>query len=385
MLEILLQFLVSALAIAVAATFLTRFADAIAELTGLGRLVVGSVLLAGATSLPELTVDISAIQLGAPDLAVGDLMGSCLFNLLILAVLDLSFFSRGAMLSRQGAAHALSGTFSAAMIVLAVIGLLTAEFLRDYALFGIGPASFVIALAYVAGIRLVYLDQQMARQGTNEHPPQEIPLPPSMTLRKAMVGFVICAAVIVVAGPFLAHAANQLAKVTGLGGTFVGTTLVALTTSLPELVAMITALRMKAVDLVIGNVFGSNAFNILLLLPLDAVLREPLLAVVSQRHAITGVAAVLATQVVVLGQLYQMETRRRFLDPDAIMVVLVVLAALLLIYYLPEEKQAQKEPEEAQVSNSIAVPGSYQCATSVDSTGQILSRFPRISSADKVL
>ena len=89
------QFIVCAGIIILAGTFLTRYADAIAEITKLGRLVVGSVLLAGATSLPELTVDISAVRLGLADLAVGDLLGSSLMNLLILALLDLSHHSRG--------------------------------------------------------------------------------------------------------------------------------------------------------------------------------------------------------------------------------------------------------------------------------------------------
>jgi len=103
----LLQFLVCAAVIIVAGTLLSKYGDWIAELTGLGRLLIGSILLAGATSLPELTVDISAVRLGAVDLAVGDLLGSSLMNLLILAMLDLSHHSRGRMLSKQGAAHAL--------------------------------------------------------------------------------------------------------------------------------------------------------------------------------------------------------------------------------------------------------------------------------------
>ena len=107
MLAPLIQFLICAAVIIVAGTFLSKYADAIAELTGLGRLLIGSVLLAGATSLPELTVDISAVRLGAVDLAVGDLLGSSLMNLLILAVVDLSYYSRGRMLSKQAAAHAL--------------------------------------------------------------------------------------------------------------------------------------------------------------------------------------------------------------------------------------------------------------------------------------
>lgn len=341
MLAALLQFAASAAFIGVAAVFLTRFADAIAELTKLGRLLVGSVLLAGATSLPELVVDVSAVRLGAADLAVGDLMGSSLFNLLILAVLDLSIYSRGKMFSRQGAAHALSGTFSASMAALVALGLLTANALVPYSVLGISPAILVIAIAYVAGVRLVYLDQRMAATGADGKPPQEMPVPHGMTLAQAVVGFAGCALVIVCAGPFLAGSAEKLAELSGLGRTFVGTTLVALTTSLPELVSMIAALRMNAPDLVIGNVFGSNAFNMLLLLPLDVISAEPLLAIVSQRHVVTCVASILATQVVVLGQLYQVESRQRLIDPDAWLVVLIVIAALALIYYLPAEAKVE--------------------------------------------
>lgn len=119
----LLQFLLAATVVVFAGNALTRCADAIAELTKLGRLLVGSIFLAGATSLPELTVDISAVKRGLPDLAVGDLLGSSLFNLLILAVADLMNSSRGRMLSRESAAHALSATMSIALTALAGISI----------------------------------------------------------------------------------------------------------------------------------------------------------------------------------------------------------------------------------------------------------------------
>jgi cation:H+ antiporter len=330
-----LQFLLCAAIIVVAGTFLTRFADAIAELTRLGRLVVGSVLLAGATSLPELTVDIAAIRIGAADLAVGDLMGSSVFNLLILAILDLSTYSRGQMISRRGVAHSLSGIFSASMAAIVAVSLLTAGMFKGYSIGGASPAVLFILFGYFAGVRLVYMDQQLALHGSPDAEPQEVPLPAGMTLTKAIVGFVICAGVIFITGPFLAHAADDLAEITGLGKTFVGTTLVALSTSLPELVSMIAALRMRAIDLAIGNVFGSNAFNMILLVPLDILHDGSLLADVSQRHVITCVAGVLATQVAVLGMLYQVENRRRFIDPDAWLVIAIVLGALALIYYMP--------------------------------------------------
>ena len=115
--------MLAATVVVFAGNALTRCADAIAELTKLGRLLVGSIFLAAATSLPELTVDISAVRMGLPDLAVGDLLGSSLFNLLILAVADLMNSSRGRMLSRESAAHALSAVMSIALTAMAAIAI----------------------------------------------------------------------------------------------------------------------------------------------------------------------------------------------------------------------------------------------------------------------
>lgn len=335
MLPVVLQFLLCAAVIVVAGTFLTRYADAIAELTGLGRLVVGSVLLAGATSLPELTVDISAVRMGLPDLAVGDLLGSCLMNLLILALLDLSHHSRGKMLSRQGAAHALSGSVSAGLTAIVALGILTARPFEPYAVLGISPAILILAIAYVLGVRLVYLDQRVSLRTVHDQAKAELPHPAQMSLSRTLLSFAACAVVILLAGPYLAESAGDLAERTGLGSTFVGTTLVAFCTSLPELVSMLAALRMGAIDLAIGNAFGSNAFNLALFLPLNLVHGPSLLADISPRHAITCVAAVLATQVAIMGQLYQSESRSKIIEPDAWLVILTVVGALGLIYYVP--------------------------------------------------
>jgi cation:H+ antiporter len=329
----LLQFAACAAVIIVAGTFLSKYADSIAELTGLGRLLIGSVLLAGATSLPELTVDISAVRLGAVDLAVGDLVGSSLMNLLILAMLDLSRHSRGRMLSKQGAAHALSGSVSAALTCVVAMSLLTGKSLGIHEVLDVGPAVFAVVVAYLFGVRLVYLNQRIAQRSALEKGvPLHEPLA-GMSMGKALAGFAVCAVAILLAGPFLAEAADELAEVTGLGGTFVGTTLVAFSTSLPDLVSSLAAVRLGAHDLAIGNVFGSNAFNMVLLAPLDAVHAGPLLAAVSASHAITCVAVILATLVAIMGQLYQSESRTRFIEPDAWLVILIVLGALALVYF----------------------------------------------------
>ena len=148
------------------------------------------------------------------------------------------------------------------------------------------------------------------------------------------ITFSAAALVLCFAGPRLSHVASALAEETGLGGTFVGTTLVAVTTSLPELVASLTAIRIGAIDLAIGNAFGSNAFNIVLFVPLDFFYEGSIFLSMSGAHAVTAFTVVLATAIAVLGQLYHGERRLPFIEPDAFLMLFVVLGGLFLIYSL---------------------------------------------------
>ncbi len=336
MLLALIEFAVCAAVIIVAGSILTKCADALADLTGLGRLLIGSILLAGATSLPELTVDISAVRMGLPDMAVGDLMGSSLFNLLILAVIDMLHHSRGRLLSRASAAHALSATVSIAVTALAAAGILLGQRPEHKTLLGVDVVSLAILVVYVLGLRVVFYDQRVSAAGENGHA-QDVLMPAGkkMTLGRASAGFAIAALAILVAGPFMAEAAGKLAELTGLGGTFVGTTLVALSTSLPELVASLAAVRMGAFDLAVGNVFGSNAFNMVLLIPLDMAYQQgSLLAAVSPNHVLTCLASIIVTCVAVAGQLYQVERRVKLIEPDAVLMIFLISGAVLLLYFI---------------------------------------------------
>ena len=135
---LIIQFVALSAVVATAGTFLARSADRIAESTGLGRLFVGSVLLAAATSLPELSVDVAAVRGGMIDLAAGDLLGSSLMNLLILAGVDLAQRSGRRMLSREAASHALSATLSIALTGLVGMAVLTAGRLPAVTFLGVG-------------------------------------------------------------------------------------------------------------------------------------------------------------------------------------------------------------------------------------------------------
>ena len=328
------QFLLLAGAVAVAGSLLAHSADKIAEATGLGRLLVGSLLLAAVTSLPELSVDIAAIRSGYVDLAAGDLFGSSLMNLLILAIVDISIRSGRKMLSREGAAHALSATLGIAITSLAGLAIVTADKLPAVTILGMSTWSWAILLSYLFGARMIFINQRISARLVSESHlddssvSQEISSPKPSLLLPSVI-FSTAAGVLCFAGPQLAHVAGALAEETGLSGTFIGTTLVAVTTSLPELVASLTAIRIGAIDLAIGN-----AFNIVLFAPLDFFHEGSVFLSMSSAHSVTAFTVVLATAIAALGQLYHGERRLPFIEPDAFLMLFVVLGGLFLIYSL---------------------------------------------------
>ncbi len=118
-----------------------------------------------------------------------------------------------------------------------------------------------------------------------------------------------------------------------MGGTFVGTTLVALSTSLPELVASLAALRMGAPDLALGNILGSNVFNMALLLPIDLAYPGQLFADVAPTHALTALAVIVVTAIVIMGQLYQAERRVRLVEPEGGLIILLVIGSLAMVFF----------------------------------------------------
>lgn len=329
MIEISFQFLVSAACIVFAGVFLVQSADTIAEKTKMSRLLVGSLFLAGATSLPELLVDASAVRNNMPDLAVGDLMGSSLSNLLILAVADILYKNKGKLFSRASRSHALMAALSINVSALAGIAILLGEKTKSIAIGNLGVGPLVIVLAYLLGLRLVFYDQKNLAENS-----ETVPLSENRTLYRSIVIYLISALTILIAAPFLAESAGKIAETTGLGNTFIGTTLLALCTSLPELVSTLFAVKKGAFDLAIGNIFGSNSFNMVLLLPLDLLQPGPLLSSVSSAHILTCLATIFATSVAAMGQLYRVEKRKILIDPDAFAVISIVVGALWLLYIL---------------------------------------------------
>ncbi len=120
----LVVFVLSASLVILAGWELTRRAEDLAERTGLGHAWIGAIVLAGATSLPELSVDLVAVRTGSANFAIGDLFGSCMVNMLALAVADL-LTPQVRILTRVVIDQALAGVLAIIVLALAALGVVT--------------------------------------------------------------------------------------------------------------------------------------------------------------------------------------------------------------------------------------------------------------------
>ncbi len=330
MFSVWLQFTLCTLLIGLAGYRLSRYGDVIAEKTGLSRTWVGMILLATVTSLPELATGVSAITIAnTPNIALGDALGSCVFNLLILVILDF-LYRKESLYTRASQGHILAAGFGIILISFVGFNLLLGENVENLAIGHIGLYTPVIFILYIVAMRTVFLyeKQQMAayaEQTTLRYP--------DITLQQAVSRYTLAALIVVGAGIWLPFIGTEMANIMGWNNTFVGTLFIAFATSVPELVVTLSALRIGALDMAIGNLLGSNLFDVLIIAIDDVLfLKGPILSQVSQHHAVSAVSAVMMTGVAIVGLLYRPTTR--IIKTVGWASLLLFLIYLLNIYVL---------------------------------------------------
>jgi cation:H+ antiporter len=319
-----LIFFASALVVVAAATKLAQYGDTIAVRARLGGMVIGTLLLAGATSLPELLAAINALSIGVPDLAAGSMFGSGMFNMFMLALLDL-VYQQARVLRRVATTHALTASLANLLTGLAVLFVLADVDLR---IGWVGVDSLLIIAVYVGGVRL--LQHGSASESRPEAVTETTGIP---SLPRALLGFGIATLVLVLITPAMVQSANQIAELTGIGAGFIGASLIAMVTSLPELVATIAAVRFGAFDLAVGNLFGSNIFNMFALGMTDFFYTPGrFLGVIDPSFAIAGLLVMTLTSLGLIGNLARVERRILFVEVDALMILIGYGLGMYLLF-----------------------------------------------------
>jgi cation:H+ antiporter len=317
---------------------LSRYGDVLAEKTGFGRAWIGLILMASVTSLPELITGISSVALAhTPDIALGDVMGSCVFNLAIISLMDM-FHGPTPIFSKAEHGHILSAGFSVVLISIVSVSILVKDLIFGW-IGWIGLYTPAIIVIYIVGIRSVFLFEKKKIVKYVDEMADAVRYK-EVTTKEAVIKYSVNAVVIIGAATWLPFIGDRLATVTGLGQTFFGSVFVAMTTSLPELVVSIAALRIGAADMAIANLFGSNMFNICILAIDDIIYTKgPLLADVSLIHAVTGLMAVLMTGIAIVSLTFRIEKKVVLrLGWDALSLILAYVVNIYLLYAVRADK-----------------------------------------------
>lgn len=321
----IVRFIGSGAVVVAAGIMLGKSADRIADLTGVGRIWTGAVLLAVATSLPELVTDTSAVRIGAANLAAGDLFGSNLSNMLILALVGLIPARR--RIAELDAAGAVTACLALLLNALALAALIIRPQLT---LAGLRPHSALLPVVYLFGMRVVYLQGTAPQQSAAGF---VVPRDSVKPLTRSILVFTLGAMMIFFAAPVLASSAERVAQISGLGSSFVGTWLLGMTTASPELVTSVTAAVIGASELAVGNLFGSCAFNMVIFFAMDLVsAKGSIFSMLEPVHILSGSLSMVMITLGLASLVWRRSGRLALLQPGSMLIMTGYAASIGLVF-----------------------------------------------------
>jgi cation:H+ antiporter len=338
---LVITFLLTAFVVVVVGIRLSIYGDALGDRTGLGSGLIGLIFLAAVTSLPELVVSLTSViknsnlQQGA-DLAVGNMLGSNIFNLLILALMALLLprFFTAANLKKSHTGELVYG-----------LGLL---FIFSVAFWGASSVlvpglqcSWLTLLLPIAYGFILWLEHRKQKKNTGNmgKDPKEQALTHLSATHFYGVLTLLCI-LIIGGGILLSILGSRMAlPVTqggfGLEASLVGTLFLAVSTSLPELAISFSSIRLGFLDMAIGNVLGSNMFNLLIIFASDIAMRKDnLLQKASGEHGVSIVSIFLLTLLAAI--LIKAKSKKKIRMVAVIMVVVYLVSFLISAIFGPD-------------------------------------------------
>ncbi len=300
-------FVLAAVLITVFGVRMTRVAGRLAQRTGFGEAVMGALFVGASTSLAEIVTSSAAAVEGYPALAVSNALGSIAGQTAFLAVVDMGYRKANLEHAAASAENLMLGAFLLTLLAVLVL----AAVMPAVELWAVHPASLALFVAYVYGIRLVSQTHKMPmwqprRTRDTAAKDRTDAIPPGETLVGLWLRFALAAAFVAFAGWLLAHAAIGISARTGLSETAVGGLFTGLSSSLPEFVTALTAVRMGALTLAVGDVLGGNAFDTLIVAVADVLYRDgSVYAAVSEWELFLISLTMLMTGILLMGLLHR--------------------------------------------------------------------------------
>lgn len=336
-------FAAAAVVVWLAGTRISFYVDDISEQTGLGQALLGLILLAGATSLPEIAVTVTAAATGNADLAVNNLFGSIAMQVAVLAAIDFMIGRRALTAVVPNPAVIVQGALNVILLSIAACGIVVG----DAAFLGIGLWSWACLFGYIAGVWLLSQSEdrrpwlptgRLRKDSEKEAKRKTKKRTGSSTHRslRATIGLTMAAGLcILVAGYIVSRTGEAMAEQTGLGSNFFGFVLVAISTSLPEFSAALSAARLGLFTMAISGILGTNLINVGLLFLVDAVSAgEPVLNQVGKFATVGALIGIVVSALFVTGIAERRDRTIWRMGIDSIAVLIVYAGGLVILFYI---------------------------------------------------
>ncbi|MBU0650642.1 hypothetical protein KKC59_01885 [bacterium] len=311
-------YLISAGVILVSGVKLVKTADQIASYFKLSKVWLGAVLVASITSLPELVTTFSSVWLNLPDMAVSNILGSNLFNVVILFCV-LFFFSFNECNKKDKHHTILTIFFSIFFVLLAALFI---KLKLKPSFFSMGVDSISILVVYVLFIKKLSEPEVYAEEVDEK----------KFDIKKAVFFFGLSALFISIGGVVSVLALDKFAELSGLSKAFTGLFFLAIATSLPEVVTAITAARMGSLCMVSGILIGSNLFNICIFCSADLLTKKNIFSIVHENNIVTCFFVVIITLMFAFPYIFRKTAHFLSLKKAAVIVILIYIVALYLSY-----------------------------------------------------
>lgn len=294
------------------ADFFVDGSSSIARLLRIPGVIVGLTIVAMGTSFPELSVSISAAMQGSNEIAISNVIGSNIFNLMVVTgcCALISAVPVKTVLLKRDLPYSILAT-----VLLFVFILIGGRGLRLERFEGI-----ILLTLFVIFVVMQVIDALKSRQTTEEDPMEKFISP-----WRSIILIIIGCIMVIYGGNFVVDSASAIAAAFGLSETLIGLTVVAIGTSLPELVTSIVASRKGQNDLAIGNVVGSNVFNILMILGISTSLHP----VPLETTAIIDCLVLIAFNIIMY--IFCMSSKKLVRKEGAVLVLLYIIYDIYII------------------------------------------------------
>ena len=316
---------------------LARYADAIAECTGIGRAFLGLLLLGGVTSLPELAIATTATIGGQPDLSINDVLGSAAINLVLLAIADAAL-GRDALTSKPGSPLVLLQAVAGVVLLSIVVA---PSIAGDVLVLGMGAWSWAMVFVYLVALWVLARSQGLrswvpiGNDGPGKQEPEQAAEQRSL---RALVGLAAIAGVTILATGFvLTRSAEALAEQTGLGTSFFGAVILGFATSLPELSTVLSAVKLRQYEMAMADIFGTNLFNVTIIALVDALHPGgPVLLEAGRFASFAALLAIIMTGLFLFGLIERRDRTVARMGVDSLTVLAVYAAGVAVLYHLKD-------------------------------------------------